>query len=198
MDFGDSPEERPSAARCGRGWRRTTRNCPVPLRRPSYWEGQPAWHRALYYAGFFGLSWPVEYGGYGLPAVYDVIVDEELAAAAAPRVRASGIWCRASSATATTSQAALPAGDHQWPRPLVPGLQRAGRGLGPCVAADPCRTRRRRLRDHRPQDLDQLLRPRRLVLRPGPDRPRGAEAQGISAFAVRMHQPGHQATTAAR
>ena len=39
--------------------------------------------RALYEAGFFGLSWPEEYGGQGLPAVYDVILDEELARAAA-------------------------------------------------------------------------------------------------------------------
>ena len=42
------------------------------------------WHRSLYEAGFFGLSWPAEYGGHGLPRVYDVILDEELAAAGAP------------------------------------------------------------------------------------------------------------------
>ena len=34
--------------------------------------------------GFFGLSWPREYGGQELPPVYDVIVDEELARAGAP------------------------------------------------------------------------------------------------------------------
>ncbi len=50
----------------------------------AYWEGQPAWHQALYDAGFFGTSWPVEVGGQGLSTVYDVIVDEELAAAGAP------------------------------------------------------------------------------------------------------------------
>ncbi len=42
------------------------------------------WHRALYSAGFFGLSWPREYGGHELPPVYDVILDEELARAGAP------------------------------------------------------------------------------------------------------------------
>src|SRR3546814_16186890 len=34
--------------------------------------------------GFFGMSWPVAIGGQGLPSVYDVILDDELAAAGAP------------------------------------------------------------------------------------------------------------------
>jgi alkylation response protein AidB-like acyl-CoA dehydrogenase len=42
------------------------------------------WHRALYDNGFFGLSWPRDYGGQDLPPVYDVIVDEELVRAGAP------------------------------------------------------------------------------------------------------------------
>ena len=49
-----------------------------------YWARQADWHRALYAAGFFGLSWPREYGGRELPPVYDVILDEELARAGAP------------------------------------------------------------------------------------------------------------------
>jgi alkylation response protein AidB-like acyl-CoA dehydrogenase len=49
-----------------------------------YWARQGDWHRALYAAGFFGLSWPREYGGHELPPVYDVILDEELARAGAP------------------------------------------------------------------------------------------------------------------
>ena len=43
-----------------------------------------AWHRSLYDAGFFGMSWPKAIGGQELPTVYEVIVDEELAAAGAP------------------------------------------------------------------------------------------------------------------
>jgi alkylation response protein AidB-like acyl-CoA dehydrogenase len=50
----------------------------------AYWSRYGEWHRALYGAGFFGLSWPREYGGQELPPVYDVILDEELAAAGAP------------------------------------------------------------------------------------------------------------------
>ena len=43
-----------------------------------------AWHQSLHDAGFFGMSWPTEIGGQGLPSVYDVILDDELAAAGAP------------------------------------------------------------------------------------------------------------------
>jgi len=50
----------------------------------AYWERMADWHRALYDNGFFGLSWPRDYGGQELPPVYDVIVDEELVRAGAP------------------------------------------------------------------------------------------------------------------
>ena len=43
-----------------------------------------SWHQSLHQAGFFGLSWPKDIGGQGLPTVYEVIVDDELAAAGAP------------------------------------------------------------------------------------------------------------------
>jgi alkylation response protein AidB-like acyl-CoA dehydrogenase len=49
-----------------------------------YWHRQGEWHKALYAAGFFGLSWPLAYGGQEKPPVYDVILDEELARAGAP------------------------------------------------------------------------------------------------------------------
>ncbi len=49
-----------------------------------YWLLLGDWHRRLYDAGFFGLTWPAQYGGRALDPVYEVIVDEELAAAGAP------------------------------------------------------------------------------------------------------------------
>jgi alkylation response protein AidB-like acyl-CoA dehydrogenase len=84
MDFADSPEEHEFRLRL-RAWLVDNN----PHLGPSstadeYWEGQPVWHRTLYDGGFFGLTFPVEYGGRGMPSVYDVIVDEELADAGAP------------------------------------------------------------------------------------------------------------------
>jgi alkylation response protein AidB-like acyl-CoA dehydrogenase len=49
-----------------------------------YWVRMADWHRALYENGFFGLSWPRDWGGQDLAPVYDVIVDEELVRAGAP------------------------------------------------------------------------------------------------------------------
>ncbi len=84
MDYGDSPDEA--------GFRRRLRawlgehnpGLPPSSTDDAYWVGQAAWHRSLYDGGFFGATWPREIGGLGLPSVYDVIVDEELAAAGAP------------------------------------------------------------------------------------------------------------------
>ncbi|HXW35825.1 MAG TPA: acyl-CoA dehydrogenase family protein [Acidimicrobiales bacterium] len=84
MDFADSTEEREFRLRL-RAWLADNNpHLDASSTSDEYWEAQPAWHRSLYQAGFFGLSWPEEYGGYGLSSVYDVIVDEELADAGAP------------------------------------------------------------------------------------------------------------------
>ena len=84
MDFGDSPEEAAFRQRL-RAWLRDNNpRLPASSTDDEYWAGQAGWHQSLYDAGFFGLSWPEEIGGRGLPAVYDVILDDELAAAAAP------------------------------------------------------------------------------------------------------------------
>ena len=83
VDYRDSPDEAAFRDRL-RAWL-AERGRDVPGRREDeYWARQGEWHRALYAAGFFGLSWPREYGGHELPPVYDVILDEELALAGAP------------------------------------------------------------------------------------------------------------------
>ncbi|MGW1625768.1 acyl-CoA dehydrogenase family protein [Streptomyces sp. NPDC002172] len=82
MDFRDSPEEAAFRDRL-RGWL-TERAGTFPTAGDAYWARQGEWHRALHAAGFFGLSWPAQYGGHDLPPVYDVILDEELARAGAP------------------------------------------------------------------------------------------------------------------
>ncbi len=84
MDFGDSSEEAAFRTRL-RAWLRDNNpGLPASSTDDEYWKGQAPWHRSLYDGGFFGLSWPEEYGGHDLPSVYDVILDEELAAAGAP------------------------------------------------------------------------------------------------------------------
>ncbi|MFI9412461.1 acyl-CoA dehydrogenase family protein [Nocardia gamkensis] len=82
MDFRDSSQETEFRARL-RAWLAETAG-QFPTSGDDYWARQGEWHRALYAAGFFGLSWPKEFGGHELPPVYDVIVDEELALAGAP------------------------------------------------------------------------------------------------------------------
>jgi alkylation response protein AidB-like acyl-CoA dehydrogenase len=84
MDFADSPDEREFRLRLREWLKGNTPDLGASSASDEYWEAQPAWHRSLYDAGYFGLSWPEEYGGHGLPSVYDVILDEELADAGAP------------------------------------------------------------------------------------------------------------------
>ena len=84
MDFGDSPDEAAFRQRLRTWVADNNPGLPASSTDDAYWAGQAAWHQSLYNAGFFGLSWPEEVGGQGLPSVYDVILDEELAAAGAP------------------------------------------------------------------------------------------------------------------
>ena len=84
MDFRDSPEEAEFRSRL-RAWiAENNPGLPVSSTDDEYWARQAEWHTALYDAGFFGLSWPSRFGGHDLPSVFDVILDEELAAAGAP------------------------------------------------------------------------------------------------------------------
>ena len=84
MDFGDSPEEAEFRLRLRTWLSANNPGLPVSSTSDDYWAGVAAWHTSLFDAGFFGMSWPEPVGGQGLPSVYDVILDEELAAAGAP------------------------------------------------------------------------------------------------------------------
>jgi alkylation response protein AidB-like acyl-CoA dehydrogenase len=84
MDFRDSPAEAEFRDRL-RAWLVDNNpGLPAASTDDAYWARQAEWHSALYDAGFFGLSWPTRYGGHDLPTVFDVILDDELAAAGAP------------------------------------------------------------------------------------------------------------------
>jgi alkylation response protein AidB-like acyl-CoA dehydrogenase len=63
-------------------------HCPspdeVPYEQDERVDFLRGWQRQCYEAGYVGRAWPAEFGGGGRPAVEQVIVDEELAAAGAP------------------------------------------------------------------------------------------------------------------
>jgi alkylation response protein AidB-like acyl-CoA dehydrogenase len=84
MNFDDSPAEAAFRLRLREWLGANNPGLPASSTDDAYWAGQASWHRSLHDAGFFGLSWPKEIGGQGLPSVYEVIVDEELADAGAP------------------------------------------------------------------------------------------------------------------
>ena len=133
MDFRDSPEEAAFRDRL-RGWL-TEQKGKFPTSGDEYWAKAGRVARALYEAGFFGTSWPKEYGGQDLPPVYDVIVDEEIAKAGAPARPSLGyLVVGLSHHGRRGTAAAVPARHDQRDRAVVPGLQRARRGFGPGVA----------------------------------------------------------------
>ena len=84
MDFGDAPVEAAFRARLREWLAANTPDLGASSTSDEYWHGQAAWHQSLFDAGFFGMSWPADIGGQGMPSVFDVIVDEELCRAGAP------------------------------------------------------------------------------------------------------------------
>src|SRR5947207_2690290 len=191
MDFGDSPNEAEFRARL-RAWLDTNNpGLPASSTDDDYWRGQAAWHQALYDAGFFGLSWSKEIGGHELPTVYDVILDEELAAAGAPPRPSLGYLV----------QGILEHGNEDIKSRFLPGIvsgrQRWCQGFSePDAGSDLAALRTRADRDgddyvvhgHKvwtsySDDADWCL----LLARTDHDVP---EHKGLSAFAVPMRQPG--------
>ncbi|MGZ4757604.1 MAG: acyl-CoA dehydrogenase family protein [Acidimicrobiales bacterium] len=84
MDFGDSPAEAEFRLRLREWLEVNNPGLPTSSTDDDYWAGMAGWHQSLHEAGFFGMSWPAEIGGQGLSSVYDVILDDELAASGAP------------------------------------------------------------------------------------------------------------------
>jgi alkylation response protein AidB-like acyl-CoA dehydrogenase len=191
MDFGDSPAERAFRLRL-RQWLATNNpGLPPSSTADEYWDGQAAWHQTLYDAGFFGLSWPEAVGGHGLPSVYDVILDEELTAAAAPPRPSVGYLVQGllEHGSADVQQRFLPG--------LVSGRERWCQGFSePDAGSDLASLRTRAERD----DGEYVITGHKvwtsysdaadwcLVLaRTDPDVPKH---RGISAFVVPMGQTG--------
>ena len=193
MDFGDAPSERAFRLRL-RAWiGEHNPALPASSTDDRYWAGQAAWHQSLYEAGFFGLSWPTDIGGHGLPSVFDVIVDEELAAAGAPPRPSVGYLVRGilEHGGEGIKQRFLPG--------IVSGRDRWCQGFSePDAGSDLASLRTRADRDgedyvvngHKvwtsySSDAEWCL----LLARTQPDVPKH---KGLSAFALPMRQPGVQ------
>ena len=156
-----------------------------------YWTTMGEWHQALYRAGFFGTSWPKEFGGQELAPVYDVIVDEELARASAPPRPSLGylVVGLGHHGSKELQQRFLPG--------MINGTERWCQGFSePGAGSDLASLRTKATRDgdnyviegHKiwtsySDVADWCL----LLARTDPDVPRH---KGISAFVISMHQPG--------
>ncbi len=191
MDFRDAPEEAEFRTRL-RAWLQDNNpHLPPSSTSDEYWERQPDWHRSLYQGGFFGLTWPSEYGGHDMASAYDVIVDEELSLAEAPPRPSLGYLV----------QAVLHHANDDVKRRFLPGLingtDRWCQGFSePDAGSDLASLRTSAVRDGDDYVLNghkvwtsysDLAHWCFLLARTDPDVPRH---KGISAFAVRMDQPG--------
>ena len=191
MDFRDSPAEAEFRGRL-RAWL-TEHNPGLPTSSTDdeYWARQAEWHTALYDAGFFGLSWPKQYGGHDLPTVFDVILDEELATAGAPPRPSLGYLVQG-----ITTHGSDTVKDRFLPR-LISGRDRWCQGFSePDAGSDLASLRTTASRDgdeyvingHKiwtsySDVADWCF----LLARTNSD---VAKHKGLSAFAVPMHQPG--------
>ena len=191
MDFGDSAPEAEFRQRLRTWLRDNDPGLPASSTDDAYWRGQAAWHQSLFDAGFFGMSWPKAIGGQELPTVYDVILDEELAAAGTPPRPSLGYLV----------EGILEHGSEDIQRRFLPGIvsgrDRWCQGFSePDAGSDLASLRTRADRDgdeyvlsgHKvwtsySDDADLCL----VLARTDHDVPKH---KGISAFALPMHQPG--------
>jgi alkylation response protein AidB-like acyl-CoA dehydrogenase len=191
MDFRDSPAEADFRSRLRAWLAGNNPGLPTSSTDDEYWARQAEWHTSLYDAGFFGLSWPARFGGHDLPAVFDVILDEELAAAGAPPRPSLGYLVQgiATHGDEATRQRFLPG--------LISGRERWCQGFSePDAGSDLASLRTRATRDGDEYVIDghkiwtsysDVADWCLLLARTDTDAPRH---KGLSAFALPMHQAG--------
>ncbi len=90
MDFTDTTEEAEFRARFRQWLAEHSAEATIPDDPAARADAQNAWHQTLYRAGYIGLSFPVEYGGHGLPPIYEAILNDELGRAGAPPIEGIG------------------------------------------------------------------------------------------------------------
>jgi alkylation response protein AidB-like acyl-CoA dehydrogenase len=191
MDFRDSPEEAEFRKRL-RAWiAENNPGLPVSSTDDEYWARQAEWHTALYDAGFFGLSWPSRFGGHDLPPVFDVILDEELAAAGAPPRPSlgyliQGITTHASDAVQERFLPGLISGRERWCQGFSEpdaGSDLASLRTTATLDGDEYVIDGQKIWTSYSDVADWCF----LLARTDPTVPKH---KGLSAFAVPMHQPG--------
>ena len=89
MDYRDAPDEAAFRARL-RAWFADRLPVELPEEPEARMAALNGWHRALYDGGWIGLTFPREYGGHGLPPVYEAILNDEIGLAGAPPPPAIG------------------------------------------------------------------------------------------------------------
>jgi alkylation response protein AidB-like acyl-CoA dehydrogenase len=192
MDYRDSPAEADFRDRL-RTWL-VSRAGTFPAAGEDHGPRLGEWHRALYAAGFFGLSWPREYGGHELPPVYDVILDEELARAGAPPRPSLGYLVQG------LARHARPGLRTRFLPGLIDGTERWCQGFSePGAGSDLAALTTTATRDgdeyvihgHKiwtsySDVADWCL----LLARTEPSAPGVPRHQGLSGFVISMHQPG--------
>jgi len=191
MDFDDAPNEAEFRSRI-RDWLAASGDSVKRSHSDdTYWTALGDWHRTLYDAGFFALTWPKRYGGHELSPVLEVIVDEELALAGAPPKPSLGYLIQGIShhGSEAIKDRFLPG--------LINGRDRWCQGFSePDAGSDLASLRTTALRDgdeyvingHKIWTSYSDVADWCLVLaRTDPDVPKH---KGLSAFAVPMHQPG--------
>jgi acyl-CoA dehydrogenase len=131
-----------------------------------------AWQRALHQKGWGAPGWPVEHGGPDWTPAQRWIFEAESARAGAPNVNVMGVKMVGPVIIGFGSPEQknfyLPrilAGEGL----LVPGLFRAGLGLGSRLAEDTRGARWRRLHHQRHQDMDHACASRQPHVRTGAD-----------------------------
>jgi alkylation response protein AidB-like acyl-CoA dehydrogenase len=191
MDLRDSPAEAAFRTRFRAWLAENGPDLPVSSTDDEYWSRQAEWHTALYDAGFFGLSWPSRYGGHDLPTVFDVILDEELAAAGAPPrpslgYLVQGISAHGSSAIKNRFLPGLISGRERWCQGFSEpdaGSDLAALRTTATLDGDEYVINGHKIWTSYSDVADWCF----LLVRTDPSVPKH---RGLSAFAVPMHQPG--------
>ena len=161
---------------------------PEPDGEDERWAWRLEWQRTLADGGWAGVHWPAEYGGRGASLVESALFWSELAAARAPLpADVVGLMLAGPTLMAWGSDEQkarflppmLPGDEY-----VVPGLQRARRGLRPRGIAHRAPPRRRGLDDRRAEGVDELGAVRALVhplARTDPDRSATAASRSSSS-----------------